>query len=151
MARKQRIDSMAGALEVASKAGLVIEPPADVVLIDGAEPHFRRAIAARPAVAWNDEAVAFAAAYANHMASLFRLQVLEAAMNAEDFMGKPGSDIRQAIHGKASLAKQARQSLGLHDRGTNGEKRDSAKHDRIAREIEAGLVSGDGDAMGLLN
>jgi hypothetical protein len=48
------------------------------------------------------------------------------------------------------MARQFRQSLGLHDRGTNGEKRDSANKDRIAREIEAGLTGGDNSA-GLLN
>ena len=140
MARKPRIDTVAGAVSVASRAGAVIEPPADVVLIRGAEPHFRRAIAAKPVSKWVDEAVAFAASYANHMAMMFRLQLVHDQLDDADLAKQEAKDLRTALHGAASMAKQARQSLGLHDRGVSGEKRDADKSDRIAREVEAGLL-----------
>ena len=149
MSRKQRIDSIAGAVKVAANLG-TIEPPADVALVDGAEPHFHRIIAAKPNSSWRDESVVMAASYANELALAFRCQVMLSTMSADDFVARLGQDVRTAKHGALSMAKTLRQSLGLHDRGQNGEKRDSEKTDRIAREIEAGLTS-DNDELGLLN
>ena len=150
MGRKQRIDSLSAALTVAGSSR-PIEPPDDVLLVEGAVPHFRRAIAARPAVAWTDEAVAFAAAYANHMAAMFRYQAMLHDMPKDELLSQAGKDLDKFLHGAAAMARQFRQSLGLHDRGTNGEKRDSTNKDRIAREIEAGLTSGGDDMERLLN
>ena len=144
MARRQRVDTVAGAVAVAT-AVRRIDPPADVHLVKGAREHFDRAIAARPAVVWNDEAVAYAASYANHMALLLRLQREIDRLSLSDPDCK---ELRTSLNGVASMAKQARQSLGLHDRGQNGEKRDSEKRDQFARGIEGGLG---GDEMGLLN
>lgn len=149
MPRKQRIDSIAGAIKVAGDIR-PIEPPADVALVDGAEPHFHRIIAAKANSQWRDESVVMAASYANELALAFKCQVMLATMSAEDFVSRLGQDVRTAKHGALSMAKTLRQSLGLHDRGQNGEKRDSEKADRITREIEAGLTSGEND-HGLLN
>lgn len=149
MPKKQRIDSIAGAVQIAENMR-PIEPPADVALIDGAEPHFHRIIAAKSNSSWRDEAVVMAASYANELALAFRCQVMLATMSPEDFVSRLGQDVRTAKHGALSMAKTLRQSLGLHDRGQNGEKRDADKADRIAREIESGLTSG-ADDMGLLN
>jgi hypothetical protein len=149
MPRKQRIDSISGAVMVAGDMRQ-IDPPADVALVEGAEPHFRRIIAAKANSLWRDESVVVAASYANELALAFRCQVMLSTMSDADFVARLGQDVRAAKHGALSIAKTLRQSLGLHDRGQNGEKRDSDKTDRIVREIEAGLTSGDNE-HGLLN
>jgi hypothetical protein len=149
MPKNPRVDSIAGALKVASGIRQ-IEPPDDVTLIDGAEPHFRRIIEAKASALWKEEAVVMAASYANELALAFRCQVMLAEMSPEDFVARLGQDVRTAKHGALSMAKTLRQSLGLHDRGQNGEKRDADKAAAITGEIEAGMLAGNNE-HGLLN
>lgn len=140
MARKQRIDSTAAAVDVMLKSVRKIEPPAHAPVDDDAGPFWDEIISARALSEWNDHDLTCASDLANAMAALVdnrrKLRVEgEVLANASGTaMTNPRVSV---VHGLHAQIKAARQSLYIHGRA-NGRVEDVAKRRTQAKEIEAG-------------
>ena len=153
MTRKPRSDSVSAALEVAS-ALKKMSPPDSVPLELSDVGFWNNIIAMRPNVQWNAHDLEFAAFLARAMG---QLEIEQRKFRKEGTLiktdkGTPMVNPRvSVVHGLHAQIKGYRQSLGLHDRGQNGEQRDAEKRRNAFFEIEAGLTSGGDDMERLLN
>lgn len=149
MARKQRIDTVTGAVAVMLKAAKRINPPAHAPLDDDALPFWNEIIAARAASEWNDHDLSCASDLANAMAQLVEnrrvLRVEGEVLKPEG--GKEFANPRvSVVHGLHAQIKSARQSLYIHGRAA-GEARDVSKRRSQAKDIEAGNPLEDDDLL----
>lgn len=140
MARKQRIDSTAAAVDVMLKSVRKIEPPAHAPVDDDAAPFWDEIISARALSEWNDHDLTCASDLANAMAALvdnrrkLRAEGEVLANASGTAMTNPRVSV---VHGLHAQIKAARQSLYIHGRA-NGRVEDVAKRRTQAKEIEAG-------------
>lgn len=140
MARKQRIDSTAAAVDVMLKSVRKIEPPAHAPVDDDAGPFWDEIISARALSEWNDHDLTCASDLANAMAALvdnrrkLRAEGEVLANASGTAMTNPRVSV---VHGLHAQIKAARQSLYIHGRA-NGRVEDVAKRRTQAKEIEAG-------------
>ena len=146
MPKRQRIDSAAEAVRVASGAGRSIDPPSNVPLDASDLPFFASVIAEFARSDWTAHQLELAAMLARTMADLEReqrdLRVEGSVMASE--RGTPVVNPRKAVvQMHASSILSFRRSLSLHARAQGGEARDVAKRRNQAKAIEDGV-----DALG---
>jgi hypothetical protein len=152
MSRKQRSDSISTAIQVAQK-NQDLTPPSSVPLEPEDMGFWNNIIQLRPKVQWNEHDLEFAAFLARAMG---QLEIEQRRFRKEGSLiktasGNPMVNPRASVvHGLHAQVKGYRQSLGLHDRGQNGEPRDAEKKRTEFFNIERGLNSGDNE-HGLLN
>lgn len=138
MTKRQRIDTTTGAVEVFKKAFQDLAPPQTIKLGE-AEKFWDNIISMKPKSEWTPHNLEIAAMLAKAM---FRLdenndKILEEGELIATDKGSLSANPRVAIiHGLHSQIKGWRQTLGLHDRGVNGEKRDADKRRSYAMDIE---------------
>ena len=146
MPKRQRIDSAAEAVRVASGAGRSIAPPSNVPLDDSDLPFFASVIAEFARSDWTAHQLELAAMLARTMADLEREQRdlrVEGSVMASD-RGTPVVNPRKAVvQMHASSILSFRRSLSLHARAQGGEARDIGKRRAGAKAIEDGV-----DALG---
>lgn len=142
MARKQRIDSNAAAVDVMRKSASELFPPDHVPLKEADLPFWLNIVAEKAKAEWTAHDLEIAALLARAMA---RLEREESILDGEDTVmsnagGTPMQNPRiRVIADLHARAIKYRQTLGIHNRGKNGEKRDTDKRSALAREIEADL------------
>ena len=146
MPKRQRIDSAAEAVRVASGAGRSIDPPSNVPLDASDLPFFASVIAEFARSDWTAHQLELAAMLARTMADLEReqrdLRVEGSVMASE--RGTPVVNPRKAVvQMHASSILSFRRSLSLHARAQGGEARDLGKRRAGAKAIEDGV-----DALG---
>lgn len=140
MARKPRIDTTAGVIEVARAAQAEIHPPSNVPLEDRDMSFFASVIAEFARSEWTAHQLELAAMLARTMADLESDQRL---MRTEGVIiktekGTPVVNPRKTvIQMNASIILSYRRSLSLHARAQGGEARDVGKRRESAMEIEA--------------
>ena len=140
MPKRQRIDSAAEAVRVASGAGRSIDPPSNVPLDASDLPFFASVIAEFARSDWTAHQLELAAMLARTMADLEReqrdLRVEGSVMASE--RGTPVVNPRKAVvQMHASSILSFRRSLSLHARAQGGEARDVAKRRNQAKAIES--------------
>lgn len=148
MARKTRIDTTAGAIEVARAAQVQIVPPSNVPLAADDLPFFASVIDEFARSEWTAHQLELAAMLAKKMRML-RDEL--AALESEGFVqatanGTPCQNPRLGgVRMLDTSIMATRRSLQLHARATKGETRDTAKRRDIAKGYE-----GDGEGDDLL-
>ena len=144
--RKQRIDSVAGAVATLAKDGGVIRPPAHVQLEERDEPFWRSVIAEFARSEWTDHQLELAAMLARKMSDLELLQrqLREDGFTTINASGSPMSNpLIQSVRMFDASILSTRRSLSLHARASGGEARDVGKRRAAAREIEAAHADDD--------
>lgn len=148
--RKQRIDSAAAAVAVASKAGAEILPPMHVPLEDRDLPFWRSVIAEFALADWSEHALEIAAMLAR---TLSELEQEQRTLRVEGYITvrENGTTVEnpraRAVKSLTGDILSLRRSLSLHARARSGEARDVAKRAEIARDIESGVVAGFDDDL----
>lgn len=149
MARRTRVDSIAAAKDIAASAGLAISPPAHVPLSDADMPFWESVVAEFARADWTAHQLEVAALLARNMAGAVDNQNKLAAEGevVVTEKGTPMANPRlQAMRMYSTNILAYRRSLALHARAS-GEARDTGKRKAMAREIEAGVMSGDDDDL----
>lgn len=145
--RRERIDGVQAALEVAASAGRVIEPPSNVPLTDEQVPFFASIIDETPISDWTPHTLELAALMARTMQQLeyetraFALEDSVMFTEKGTAVANPRKSIIQMLTGSIL---SMRRSLAIHARGQGGEKRDTDKRRNQASAIESALGH-DGD------
>lgn len=136
--RKQRIDTVTGAVDVFQKAHQDLSPPITIDLGQSIK-FWNNIISMKPRSEWTPHNLEIASFLCKAM---YRLDVNhDSIMSEGDVLttigGNPTANPRVAIiHGLHAQIKGWRQTLGIHDRGVNGEKRDADKRRAIAKNLE---------------
>jgi hypothetical protein len=148
MARRQRIDSAAGAVSTMAQAARDLSPPAHLKLRRGDLPFWDGVIAEKPKSEWTDADLSVAANLARAMAD---------AEKIAGFAVDRGGNVKIAtllttIEASDKLARRIvtlRRALGLDNRAKNGEQRDVNRRREHASEIEGGHnpMANDGDGL----
>ena len=147
--KRQRNDSVAGAIDVAAKASRVIVVPDHVPLQAEDMPFWHSVIAEFARSEWTDHQLELAAMLARTMADLEREQV---ALRAEGSVatterGTPVVNPRKAIiQMHAATVLSFRRSLALHARAQS-ETRDTGKRRALAKRIESDIDDADDDLI----
>lgn len=142
MARKQRIDSTTAAVEVMRKSAAELFPPDHVPLQEVDHPFWLNITAEKAKAEWTAHDLEIAALLARAMR---RLEAEETILDGEDTVmhnagGTPMQNPRlRVIADLHARAIKYRQTLGIHNRGKNGEKRDTDKRSALAKGIETDL------------
>lgn len=142
MPRKQRVDSNTAAVQIMQAAASELMPPAHVPLADTDLPFWHNIIAEKAKAEWTAHDLEIAALLARAMASL---EGEETMLRSEDTVmsnagGTPMQNPRlRVVADLHARAIKYRQTLGIHNRGKNGEKRDTDKRSAMAKGIEAEL------------
>lgn len=137
--RKQRVDSVAGAVATMAQDGGVIRPPAHVALEVRDEPFWRSVIAEFARAEWTDHSLELAAMLARKMSDL---EVLQRQLRDEGFTtinasGSPMSNpLIQSVRMFDASILSTRRSLSLHARAREGEARDVANRRAIKKGVE---------------
>lgn len=145
MSRKQRIDSTTAAVEVMRKSAAELFPPDHVPLKEKDLPFWLNVIAEKAKAEWTPHDLEIAALLAR---ALSRLEAEEAKLDNEDtVITTTGGNLAQnprvrVIADLHARAIKYRQTLGIHNRGKNGEKRDTDKRSDAAKGIEQDLGDG---------
>lgn len=138
-ARKQRVDSIRGAVKVMAKAATEIHPPPSVPLEARDLPFFANVIGEFARSEWTPHQLELAAMLARTMSDLEaeqRAMRLEGSV-AHSERGTPVVNPRKTvIQMHAGTILSMRRSLSLHARAQGGEARDSGKRRGIAKDIE---------------
>lgn len=146
MARKQRIDSVTAHAAVARAAAFDLNPPEHIPLSEKDEPFWRSVIAEKPKAEWTAHDLELAALLA---LSMRKLQHEDATLELEgsvvttaggNVAANPRCRIVADLHARVI---KYRQSLGIHNRGKNGEQRDVEKRRAQASEYEAAASGAD--------
>ncbi len=145
MARKQRADSITAQVEVMKAALMDLQPPEHVPLTESDLPFWRSIIAEKPKVEWTDHDLEIAALLAMSMRKMGEQDVLlddegPVITTAGGNMAQnPRGRVVADLHGRVI---KYRQTLGIHNRGKNGEQRDVLKrrthHDAVERNNPLG-------------
>lgn len=139
MSRRQRIDTVTGAVSVMAKAARKLAPPKHVRLEKTDRPFWDSVIAEFARSEWTDHQLELAALLARTIADMEREQRemrLEGSVLTSE-RGTPVVNPRKTViqmHAGTILA--LRRSLSLHARAQKGEARDQVKRRQIAKEIE---------------
>ncbi|MBW6531916.1 hypothetical protein KZ820_14335 [Sphingomonas sp. RRHST34] len=148
MARRQRIDSAAGAVATMAAATRDLSPPDHLRLRKGDQPFWDAVISEKPKSEWTQSDLAVAANLARAMADAERVAgytvVGGGNINARKLI--------ETIDLSDKLARRIvtlRRALGLDNRAKNGEQRDVNRRREHASAIEAGHnpLEGDGDDL----
>lgn len=137
--RRQRIDSITAQVEVMQKSMLMIEPPAHVPLIEADHPFWQSILAEKPKAEWTATDLEIAALLAK---SLRKLRDEDALIDTEGSIltnagGTPMQNPRcRVVADLHARAMKYRQTLGIHSRGKDGEKRDVDKRRAQAFGVE---------------
>lgn len=133
MARRQRIDSAAGAVSVLAGAAREITLPAGVKLTAAQKPFWQVIVKARPRSDWNDADLITAAQLARTLAMIERCDI----------------DDVKTMDKLTRLSLAMRRSLGLDVRGKDGRASNIATRREHAAEIEGGRnpMADDGDGL----
>ena len=148
MARRQRVDSAAGAVAVMAAAARDLSPPSHLKLRRGDKPFWEAVISERAKSEWTDADLAVAANLARAMADAEKV----AAFTVDRGGNVKVSTMMMTIEASDKLARRIvtlRRALGLDNRSKNGEQRDVNRRREQAKEIEAGHnpMEGDGDDL----
>jgi hypothetical protein len=148
MARRQRIDSAAGAVATMAAAARDLSPPDHVRIRKGDMPFWDSVISEKPKSEWTESDMIVAANLARAMADAERVA---------GYTVVGGGNINQArlletIEVSDKLARRIvtlRRALGLDNRAKNGEQRDVTRRREHAEEIERGHnpMANDGDSL----
>src|SRR4051812_18331116 len=148
--RRQRIDSVSGALSVMSRATQQISPPSNIEMTDEDLSHFDSIIGECPRSEWSTHKIDVACFLAKAMTDLCREQALLRSEGAV-ITGSQGSAIanprKSVVQMHAANITAYRRSLALHARAQGGNARDIGKRRAIAKEIEAGIDDDDDDLI----
>lgn len=137
--RRQRIDSITAQVEVMQAAVKELQLPEHVPLTDADLPFWRSVLAEKPKAEWTGHDLELGAMLAMGMR---RLRDEEAKLAGEDAVvttsggnlaANPRLRIVADLH---SRVMKYRQTLGIHNRGKNGEQRDVLKRREAALEVE---------------
>ena len=146
MPKRNRIDSTAEAVRVASDMRRPVEPPSNVPLDDADLPFFASVIAEFARSEWTAHQLELAAMLARTMADLEREQRelrSEGSVMATD-RGTPVVNPRKTVvQMHASSILSFRRSLSLHARAQGGEARDIGKRRAGTKSIEADVNEAD--------
>jgi len=137
MARRQRIDSATGAVEVMVAAARDLSPPRHIKLRRGDRPFWDAVIGERAKSEWTDADLAVAANLARAMADAEKI----AAFSVDRGGNVKVTTMMQTIEMSDKLARRIvtlRRALGLDNRAKNGEQRDVNRRREIAKAIEGG-------------
>lgn len=148
MARRQRIDTAAGAVATMAAAARDLSPPKHLKLRRGDLPFWDSVITERAKSEWTDADLAVAANLARAMADAERI----AACPVDRAGNVKMATLIQTIELSDKLARRIvtlRRALGLDNRSKNGEQRDVNKRREQAKEIEGGHnpMAHDGDDL----
>lgn len=144
--RKQRIDSITAHVEVMQKALIEIVPPEHVPLTASDLPFWRSVISEKPKAEWTAHDLELAALLAM---SLRKMQSEDAKLDLEGSVittngGNPAQNPRcRIVADLHARVIKYRQTLGIHNRGKNGEQRDVEKRRSQAFGVEADNPLGD--------
>lgn len=148
MARRQRIDSAAGAVSTMAAAARDLSPPAHLRLRKGDLPFWDAVIAEKPKSEWTDSDLSVAANLARAMADAERV----AGYSVVGGGNVNQSKLLATIEISDKLARRIvtlRRALGLDNRAKNGEQRDVERRRQHAAGIEGGHnpLADDGDGL----
>lgn len=147
--RQNKIDTVAGAVEVAQMAVIALSPPPEVPLDPKDLPFFDAVIAEFARSEWTAHQLQLAANLARMMADMTRELALlrEEGVVAYSEKGTPVINPRKtAAQMYASTILSMRRSLSLHARAQKGEARDVGKRRDQVKGVE-GDVEGDDDLL----
>lgn len=151
--KRQRIDSITEQVKVVQAAVVEIAAPEHVPLGDRDQPFWRSVLAEKPKVEWTDHDLELAALLAIAMR---RLRDEEVALSREDAVvtttggnlaANPRLRIVSDLHARVM---KYRQTLGIHNRGKNGEQREAQKRREQAKATEhaaTGVAEDDDDLI----
>lgn len=140
MARRQRIDSITAQVEVMQAAANTVRPPEHLPIGEKDEPFWRSVTAEKPKAEWTAHDLELAALLAMSMRRLGEQEVeLEKEGPVVETAGgnlaqNPRARIVSDLCGRIV---KYRQTLGIHNRGKNGEQRDVLKRREQAFGVEA--------------
>jgi hypothetical protein len=148
MARRQRIDSAAGAVATMAAAARDLSPPASVKLRRGDRPFWDAVVAEKPKSEWTDADLVVAANLARAMSDAEKI----AAFPVDRGGNVEIAALISTIELSDKLARRIvtlRRALGLDNRAKNGEQRDVNRRREHAAEIEGGHnpMADDGDGL----
>jgi hypothetical protein len=151
-ARRQRIDSAAGAVATMAAAARDVSPPAHVSLRPGDMPFWDSVIAEKPKSEWTESDLLVAASLARAMADAEMISGMSVGQRgAVKGKVKPKFVIASigAVDKLARRIVTLRRALGLDNRAKNGEQRDVDKRRDHARATEEGHnpLAADGDDL----
>jgi hypothetical protein len=150
MARRQRIDSAAAAVAVASAAARPIASPAHVPLDERDLPFFDSVIEEFARSEWTRHQVELAALLARTMADMAAEQKLLRDEGGVAFSerGTPVVNPRKAlVQMHAGTILSMRRSLSLHARAQGGEAGRIGERRAVAKDIEAGVAGAELDDL----
>lgn len=142
MPRKQRVDSNAAAVTIMRAAASELMPPAHLPLAKEDLPFWHSVIAEKAKAEWSAHDLEIVALLAQ---SIRKMRDEEATLDSEGSViqvegrnptANPRLAIVKDLHARVI---KYRQTLGIHDRGKNGEARDSFKRKDQAKAIETKL------------
>lgn len=140
MARKQRIDSITAQVEVMQAATKELQPPEHLPLSAIDLPFWRSITAEKPKAEWSGHDLEVAALLAMSMRRLGQQEV-ELEVEGPVTSSAGGSPMQnprcRVVKDLAARVMQYRQTLGIHNRGKNGEQRDVLKRREQAFGVEA--------------
>lgn len=140
MTRKSAVTSPTSAVAIMQAGELM--PPIHVPLKEADIPFWNNVVGEKAKAEWSDHDLEIAALLAR---SLSRLENEETRLDSEETvlesaggspMQNPRLRVISDLHGRVI---KYRQTLGIHNRGKNGEKRDTDKRSSIAKSIESDL------------
>lgn len=146
MARKQRVDSNAAAVQIMQGSTRQIQPPSHVPLDDMDWPFFENVIEEFARSEWTEHQIELAAMLARTMAQLEQEQ---RTLRTEGYIAvrENGTTVEnpraRAVKSLTGDILSFRRSLSLHARAKQGEARDVAKRQAQAKAIEADLGGDD--------
>ncbi|MEG3165549.1 hypothetical protein U1701_13185 [Sphingomonas sp. PB2P19] len=148
MARRQRIDSAAGAVATMAAAARDLSPPDHLRIRKGDMPFWDSVISEKPKSEWTESDLIVAANLARAMADAERVAGY-AVVGGGNINQKK---LLETIEVSDKLARRIvtlRRALGLDNRAKNGEQRDVTKRRGHADEIERGHnpMANDGDSL----
>ena len=142
MTRKQRVDSNTAAVAIMQASARELFPPDHVPLGERDLPFWLNILSEKAKADWTGHDLEIAALLARAMC---RLEREETALDSEDTVmhnasGTPMQNPRiRVIADLHARAIKYRQTLGIHNRGKNGEKRDTDKRTAQAKAVEVDL------------
>ena len=140
--RKQPVNTSAAAVKIMQAAARELMPPEHVPLGERDLPFWLNVIAEKAKAEWTAHDLEIAALLSR---ALSRLEREETVLDGEDTVmhnagGTPMQNPRlRVVADLHARVIKYRQTLGIHNRGKNGEKRDTDKRTNQAKAIEADL------------
>ena len=146
MARRQRIDSAAGAVATVAAAARDLSPPAHVKFRTADWPFWDAVIAERAKSEWSETDLIVAANLARAMADAERVAEMTTGVRGAVKI-KTLIDSITAVDKLARRIVTLRRALGIDNRSKNGEQRDVDKRRAHAMGIEAAVAGFDDDDL----